>query len=109
MLSPVFGTRGSEVQILSPRPFNYFNINQLQAPLQRTRFARSPKKSPIRKGDPRISHLSQTRYIRFRPVMLPPNTEESCHGQPESISSIIHAEGVGDVYQPVTDGLPACR
>jgi hypothetical protein len=51
VLSPVFGTRGSEVQILSPRPFKYHIINNLLTPLQRTRFARSPKKSPIRKGD----------------------------------------------------------
>jgi phosphatidylserine/phosphatidylglycerophosphate/cardiolipin synthase-like enzyme len=49
-LSPVFGTRGSEVQILSPRPYKPININQIQTHLQRTHFARSPKKSPIRKG-----------------------------------------------------------
>src|ERR1035438_6520669 len=106
MLSPVFGTRGSEVQIRSPRPFNYFNINQLQAPLQRTRFARSPKKSPIRKGDPRISHLSQTHYIRFRPVMLPPQyTEILSWAVRENKQHHSRRRRAGDVYQPVIDGL----
>src|ERR1035437_10620496 len=62
MLSPVFGTRGSEVQILSPRPYKPININLLQETLQRTRFARSPKKSPIRKGDrPSIQNSTKNR------------------------------------------------
>ena len=34
---------------------------------------------------------------------------ESCHGQPEKLSGIIHAEGRGDVDQPVTDGWPVIR
>jgi hypothetical protein len=39
--------------------------------------------------------------------MLPPNTQESCHGQSERISSIIHAEGVRGMF--INQSLTACR
>jgi hypothetical protein len=41
--------------------------------------------------------------------MLPPDTQESCHGLSERMSSIIHAGDLRDVYLAVTDGLPVIQ